>query len=76
MCVQGVLLATLAELQTELAEVKAAISAVLTRGQSIMEDGRRVERADLAELRRERSRLEAAIGRMSGTRGVRRIVPE
>lgn len=69
-------MATLAALQAELAAVTDAISAVLTRGQVVMEDGRRVERADLAELRRERRRLEYAIGRMKGTRGLRRLIPE
>ena len=69
-------MATVAELQTELAEVKAAISAVRTRGQDAQVNGRRVTRADYATLKADQRRLELMIARRSGTSGVRQVVPK
>lgn len=68
-------MATLSELQTELAAVKTAISAILTGGQALGINGRSLTRADLGALYKERDRLERTIGRMARTSGLRRAVP-
>ncbi len=58
---------TLAELQDELAKVKAAISAAYTGAEYDMRDGnttRRLKRQDLTVLLRRRSELELSISRL------------
>lgn len=60
----------------QLAEIQAAITDVLTKGQSFALNGRRYTRADLADLLREEKELEAAVARedRGGIRN-RRVVP-
>lgn len=41
----------MSEAQQRLAEVRAAIQDILTKGQSIRKDGRELRRADLGQLR-------------------------
>jgi len=64
-------MATLAEMQTELTEVKTAISAIYAGGQSYGVDGQQVQKADLRELRRIKKELESNIARLS--RGMVRV---
>lgn len=61
--------------QAELDELKAARTAILTRGQSVTADGKRLERADLAALTAEVTRLEAKLSRWNRT-GQRQMVPK
>lgn len=61
----------------QLAECRAAISAVLTGGQALGVNGRQVTRGDLAELRAMETALERKVRRLTGGTGrrVTRIVP-
>ena len=60
----------LAELNTELTEVKTAISGILTRGQSAGMSGMNVGRANLPALYDRRRELEKSIQRLTnGDRG-------
>lgn len=54
-------------LQEQLTAVETAIQGVLTGAQQYSLGGRALTRANLAELRKERSRLEAKIRRAGGT---------
>jgi len=66
----------LAEKEAELAEVKAAISAVLSGSQSYKIGTRSLERADLKTLRDMKKELEEEIRSLEGGGGrVLRVVP-
>jgi hypothetical protein len=61
----------LAELQTELTAVKAAMTAALTGGRSVSIDGMSYSAWGMSELRDERTRLEKSIQRLlRGGRGM------
>lgn len=49
--------------QQQLNEVNAAITSILTKGQSHSAEGRSSTRADLAQLFKERTRLQTAVAR-------------
>jgi len=59
---------TLAEKETQLDEVAAAISAILSGAQSYKLGDRMVSRANLGELEAREKRLEKDIARLSGGR--------
>lgn len=59
---------TLAEKETQLDEVTAAISAILSGAQSYRLGDRTVTRADLAQLEARQMRLEKDVDRLSGAR--------
>jgi hypothetical protein len=61
-------MATLADLQAELADVKSAIKNVLMAGQSSGFGGRNTARAQLATLIDMRNDLERRIARLDGSR--------
>lgn len=63
--------------QQQLAEVRTAISAILTRGQSMGENGRELTRADLKGLREMETDLRSRVARLTRGGGMRvtRIVP-
>jgi hypothetical protein len=74
-------MATIAELQAELAEVKTAISAAYGNAEYDIESGnsrRRMKRQSLTVLLSRRSQLELSISRLEGAggRGVMHAVPE
>ena len=56
-------MATLAQLNADLVEVRAAISAILAGAQSYTINGRSLTRASITALYAERSRLELAVSR-------------
>jgi hypothetical protein len=70
-------MATLAQLDDQLTEVRSAISAVLTGGQALGVNGRTLSRASLAELREMERDLEHRIARINRG-GIRlgRVVPK
>lgn len=57
-----------ATLQTLLAQYTAALSAVATRGQSYIIDGRSLSSADLGQIRQTIMEIQAAINQAAGTR--------
>lgn len=60
----------------QLAEVQAAISAILTKGQSFTINGRRLDRADLDALYKREGMLERKLAREArGGMRVRQAVP-
>lgn len=66
-------MATIEELQAELAQVSAAINAAYSGQEYEIESGgsrRRLKRQPLAVLTKRKSELEASIARLNGTGGV------
>lgn len=61
--------------QAELDEWVAARTAILTRGQEVTVNGRRLQRADLAVIASEIQRLQRKVQRLSRT-GQRQVVPK
>jgi hypothetical protein len=61
-------MATLADLQAELADVKSAIKNVLMAGQSSGFGGRNTARAQLSTLNDMKKELESRIARLDGSR--------
>lgn len=61
--------------EAELLEVRAMITRVLTGGQEIENNGRRVKLPTLAELRARENELTRRIGRAAGTSGVKTAWP-
>ncbi len=61
-------MATLADLQSELADVKTAIKNVLMAGQSSGAGGRNTGRAQLSTLNEMKADLERRIARLDGSR--------
>lgn len=59
------------EAQQRLADVRAAIHDILTKGQAITKDGRKLERAQLASLRMLESQYVADAGQESALSGRR-----
>ena len=59
---------TLADKQAQLAEVSAAISAIMNGAQSYRLGDRQVSRADLATLEMREKRLERDVARLAGSR--------
>ncbi|KSW28451.1 MULTISPECIES: gpW family head-tail joining protein [unclassified Pseudomonas] len=57
--------------QQRLADVRAAIHDILTQGQAITKDGRKLERAQLASLRMLESQYVADVGAESALSGRR-----
>ncbi|WP_374992263.1 gpW family head-tail joining protein, partial [Pseudomonas aeruginosa] len=63
--------ADMTEAQQRLADVRAAIHDILTKGQTITKDGRKLERAQLASLRMLESQYVADAGQESALSGRR-----
>lgn len=55
----------LAQAEAELAEVKSAISRIVTGGQAYSAEGRAMTRADLKALQERETHLEAKVSRLS-----------
>lgn len=70
-------MATVADLETQLATVEAAIHEHVTRGESFTVAGRSKKRASLSELRSERDSLLRRIRRLKAGGGprVRYVIP-
>lgn len=60
--------------QAELDEFTAARTAILTRGQEVTVNGRRLKRVDLQFVTAEIARLERKVARLGGA-GQRQVVP-
>lgn len=67
--------AQIAAAEAELAEWEAARTAVLTRGQEVSINGRRLRRGDLELIASEIRRLQRTVKRMKGA-GQRQVVPK
>jgi hypothetical protein len=63
-------MASLADLQSELADVKTAIRNILMAGQSSSFSGRNTSRAQLSTLNEMKNDLERRIARLDGSRPV------
>ena len=63
--------AKIAELKEELADIKAAIKAIRTTGQSYSIGGRSLTRASLPELKKDRADIETRIDRLENGGNVR-----
>ncbi len=61
--------------QEQLEAVQAAIDKILTGGQEVVYEGRRITYADLAELRKTERQLRLDTARETGARGIRYGVP-